>query len=69
MAKPRGAILIYESDLEIRGQKSKDSLFPKDYFKHSFKKKNKVQIWGLPNGDVLIKSSIGKRLWDYFNYD
>jgi hypothetical protein len=69
MTKPRGAVLIYETALEIRAKKGKESLFPKDYFKHSFKKSSKVKIWGLPNGDVLIKSDIGKRLWDYFNYD
>jgi len=58
--------VIYENIEEIRAEKGKNSLWPKDKFKHRFKRG--AQVFGLDNGDLLIKSKNGKKLWKKFNY-
>ena len=65
---PKGAVKIYEQIEEIKAIKGDDSLWPKEKFKHKFSKKSKAEIWGLPNGDILITSKAGKRLWKKFSY-
>ncbi len=65
---PKGAIKIYDCCLEIKAQKGEDSLWPGELFKHTFDKKSKAAIYGLPNGDILIRSQVGKRLHKKFRY-
>jgi hypothetical protein len=62
-------IKIYDKILSIEAQKGDSSLFPKQYFRHDFKKdKTHAEIWGLPDGSLLIKSKKGKKLWKNFDY-
>lgn len=66
---PPGAVEIYDKVIAIQAQKSKKSLWPKERFEHSFQKdKTSASIYGLPNGDLLIHSKKGKRLWKKFQY-
>lgn len=57
---------IYDKIQAIEAQKGKDSLWPKENFRHDFKEGG--EIIGLPNGDLLVKKN-KKRLWKHFNYD
>ncbi len=59
---------IYDVILEIKAMKGKESLWPKELFSHKFSRKSKAAIYGLSNGDILIRSSVGKKLWDVFDY-
>lgn len=61
--------LIYDNIEAIEAQKGHNSLWPKEHFKHDFKKGSKAIILGLPDGSLLIKSLNGKRLWKSFRYD
>jgi hypothetical protein len=65
---PNGAVKIYDHCLEIKAQKGEDSLWPGELFVHKFSKKSKASIYGLPNGDILIRSQVGKRLHKKFRY-
>jgi len=67
MKLPKGAVEIYDKILFIRAIKGRKSLWPGDYFEHKFT--SKAKIFGLPNGDVLIKSTTGQKLWKPFEYD
>jgi hypothetical protein len=72
MRLPKGSEEIYDKILSIKAQKSKmpkkrNSLWPGELFEHKFT--SKAKIYGLPNGDILIKSTDGKRLWKPFEYD
>lgn len=58
--------IIYEHIEEIRAEKGTNSLWPKEKFKHKFKRG--ARVIGLPNGDLLVKSTEGKRLWNNFDY-
>lgn len=58
--------VIYEDIEAIDAQKGKDSLWPKEKFRHEFKKG--ARVLGLANGDLLIKSKKGKKLWKEFDY-
>lgn len=53
---------------EVKAQKGEESLWPGELFKHSFKKGSKAGVYLKANGDVIIKSLVGKRLWKTFNY-
>lgn len=63
---PKGAVEIYDRIFSIEAKKSKKSGFPKENFRHDFQSGS--AIYGLPNGDLLIKSKKGKRLWKIFDY-
>jgi hypothetical protein len=67
---PRGSVKIYDICLEIRAKKGNEneSLWPHELFKHSFSERSKAAIYGLPNGDILIRSQVGKKLWKRFTY-
>ena len=56
---------IYDKIQAIDAQKGEDSLWPKENFRHDFK--GGGEIWGLENGDLLIKKK-KKRLWKNFDY-
>ncbi len=64
---PQRGVEIYDKILSIEAQKGKRSLWPNEFFKHDFR--GKAKIVGLPNGDLLVKSKDGKRLWKEFEYD
>lgn len=69
---PPGAVEIYDKVIAIEAQKNGrgKSLFPKEFFRHDFKKnKTSASIYGLPDGSLLIKSKRGKRLWKKFKYE
>jgi hypothetical protein len=63
----KGAVEIYAKILSIKAQKGKNSLWPGELFEHRFT--SQAKIYGLPNGDILIKSVSGKNLWKPFEYD
>ncbi len=56
---------IYRDVLAIEARKGKDSLWPKENFRHDFTSKS-AKIIGLPDGSLLIKGR--KRLWKRFSY-
>ena len=65
---------IYENIEAIYAKKGRKSLWPKQPFKHKFGKgasvfgvsrSGKVQ---LRQGDLVVRSRRGKRLWRFFNY-
>lgn len=59
--------LIYDRITAIEAIKGKGSLWPDEPFRHDFKKGGK--IFGLPNGDLLVKKDAGdKKLWKNFMY-
>ncbi len=64
---PPQATEIYSDVLAIEAKKGKDSLWPGEKFRHSFKKGGK--IIGLNDGSLLIKpKKNGQKLWKNFNY-
>jgi len=64
---PSGAVKIYENAIQIKAEKHVDSLWPKELFKHDFKKGSNVSVYGLPNGCILL---IGNQpLWKWFGYE
>jgi len=56
-------VLIYDLCLEIRAQKNHHSEYKGEKFKHTFSKATHAQIFGLPDGSLLIKSKKDKPLW------
>ena len=56
---------IYDRVEKIFAKKGKDSKYPKKKFVHTFKLK--VSMYGLENGNILLKSPKGHRLWGYFS--
>ena len=64
---PPGGEVIYDNILSIEAEKGSDSLWPRERFRHDFKKGS--QVIGLPNGDILVKSKgAKKKLWREFEY-
>lgn len=62
--------IIYDKIIAIEAEKGIDSNFPKELFRHDFKKnKTAAKIIGLSDGSLLIKSTKGKRLWKNFKYN
>lgn len=57
---------IYDKIQAIEAQKGEDSLWPSENFRHDFK--DGGEIFGLENGDLLIKKK-KKKLWKNFDYD
>lgn len=55
---------IYEHCEKIFAQKGKDSTQPDKKFVHTFRRG--AQIFGLPDGSILIKNKYGHRLWKKF---
>src|SRR3990167_297746 len=51
---------IYDKILAIEDVKGKDSLWPKEKFRHNFKHKSEAEVYGLEDGSLLIKSKNGK---------
>lgn len=72
----RGArtVQIYENLEQIFAEKGRKSLWPKQKFKHKFQKG--AAVFGvskggavrLKEGDLIIRSRRGKRLWKMFDY-
>ena len=60
---PTKPIVIYDKVLEIYAQKGINSNYPKQKFVHKFK--TPVIMLGLPDGSILLKSKLGKRIWEY----
>ncbi len=60
------AVEIYSNIQSIDAVKGHNSLWPREQFRHKFKPGAK--IYGLPNGDILIHSTKGRRLWKKFKY-
>jgi len=58
--------LIYDRVIEIRAMKGNTSNWANTPFKHSFTGNTKAQLFGLPDGSLLIKGN--KRLWKTFDY-
>ena len=58
--------VIYDRITAIEATKGKKSLWPEEDFRHDFK--DGGQVVGLPNGDLLIKKTKGKKLWKNFEY-
>ncbi len=65
---PPDGVMIYDTILAIEARKGKNSLWPKENFRHEFKNSSKAAVYGLPDGSILIKSQKGKKLWKVFNY-
>lgn len=64
---PKKMTKIYDDILAIEAVKGKDSLWPKEKFRHDFKKsKGKAAIYGMPDGTLMIKGP--KELWKNFDY-
>ncbi len=65
---------IYENIEAVFARKGAKSLWPRQPFKHKFKKGSAVygvQKGGpvkLKEGDLVIRSKRGKRLWKMFDY-
>ena len=58
---------IYDEVLAIEAVKGGSSLWPKEKFRHNFKKnKGQAKIYGLKDGSILIKGK--KKLWKKFDY-
>ena len=66
---PPNRVKIYDTVIEIKAKKGKDSLWPNEYFVHKFKGKSKGVIYGNPDGSITIKSANGTPLWKEFDYD
>jgi hypothetical protein len=60
---PPEAQLIYDLILEIKAEKRKHPKWKGERFKHEFSRNTHAQIWGLPDGSLLIKSKKGVPLW------
>jgi hypothetical protein len=58
--------VIYDNIEAIQAEKGSNSLWPKEKFEHKFKRG--ARVLGLRNGDLLIKSKTGRRLWKEFDY-
>lgn len=58
-----GRTLIYGRVIEIRCQKTRHPKWKGHYFKHRFQGKSHVELFGLPNGALLIQSRTGEKLW------
>lgn len=74
MAQPKHPVEIYENIEAIYAKKGGNSLWPKKPFKHKFekgssvfgiRKTGKVQ---LKQGDLVVRSRHGNRLWKFFDY-
>ena len=64
-----GSKVIYNKVISIEAQKGKSSLWPREFFRHDFKKdKTAARVIGNPDGSLTIRSVNGKRLWKEFNY-
>jgi len=62
---PAEATEIYGDILAIEAKKGKNSLWPKELFRHDFTSKG-TRIFGLKDGSLFIKGK--KRLWKKFDY-
>lgn len=58
---------LYNNIIAIEAEKSDDSLWPKELFRHDFKNKGRAGVYGLPDGSLLITGN--KKLWKVFQYD
>jgi hypothetical protein len=64
---PDGATLIYGNLIQIKAEKSPDSLWPNELFKHDFEQASNACVYGLSNGCLLIIGD--KPLWKHFGYE
>jgi hypothetical protein len=61
---PKGAKRIYAEVQRIWCRKGNDSHYAGKQFEHTFT--SKPELWGLPDGSLLIISKRGKRLWGMY---
>ncbi len=67
ISNPSPSVVEIYSDIQaIDAVKGRNSLWPREHFRHKFKPGSRV--YGLPNGDILIHSTKGRRLWRKFKY-
>lgn len=61
-------VLIYSILLAIEAEKGNknESNWPGEKFRHDFSRRTKAQVYGLPNGDLLIRGT--KPLWRMCRY-
>lgn len=52
--------VIYNRVVEVKAQKTG---YQPGYYRHTFSRKNQVKIFGLDNGDLLLHSTAGVKLW------
>lgn len=52
-------VLIYSILLAIEAEKGNknESNWPGEKFRHDFSRRTKAQVYGLPNGDLLIRGT------------
>jgi hypothetical protein len=63
--KKRGEVKIYDNIMEIKAQKGDKSLWPGEFFKHKFTKKNSG-VYGQSDGSLVIRGD--QPLWKTFEY-
>lgn len=64
---PKDAIKIYDNIEAIEAVKGQDSLWPFEAFRHDFKPGS--EVYGLPDGSILIINKSGKKLHNVFKYN
>lgn len=63
---PQKVTEIYGNITAIEATKGKNSLWPREKFRHDFKQGGKIV--GLSDGSLLVKPKKNKMLWKNFNY-
>lgn len=62
-----GATVVYDRILAIEAEKGKDSLWPRERFRHDFT--SGAKVIGEADGSLRVVPEKGKKLWRRFRYD